>query len=109
MHNKTFYFYLLICSGLVKYSSKDKYSDGQVLKLQAKSGAAFLYFYSDKHYVEDGFRIKYRWADVIWTYTFTYYSICTVINIILKIIYFKKSTVSDLHVHVHVLSSLGVQ
>ena len=53
-------FFLLICSGLIKDSSKDKYSDGQVLKLKAKSGAAFLYFYSDKHYVEDGFRIKYR-------------------------------------------------
>jgi len=63
MPSKT-YFSLLICSGLVKDSSKDKYSDGQVLKLQAKSGAAFLYFYSDKHYVEDGFRIKYRWAAV---------------------------------------------
>ena len=55
---------MLICSGLIKDSSKDKYADGQVLKLQAKSGATFIYFYSDKHYVEDGFRIRYRWAAV---------------------------------------------
>ena len=66
---------MLICSGLIKDSSKDKYADGQVLKLQAKSGATFIYFYSDKHYVEDGFRIRYRWAAVTWTYMFTYYLI----------------------------------
>ena len=51
---------LWIHSGLIKDGSKDEYSDGHALKLQAKSGAAFLYFYSDKHYVENGFRIKYR-------------------------------------------------
>ena len=49
---------------MIKDGSKERYSDGQVLKFQAKSGAAFLYFYSDKHYVEDGFRIRYRWAVV---------------------------------------------
>ncbi|XP_078358816.1 attractin-like protein 1 [Oculina patagonica] len=50
---------IAVISGLIKDGSMDKYSDGPVLKLRAKSGAAFLYFYSDKHYVEDGFRIKY--------------------------------------------------
>ncbi|KAJ7336559.1 hypothetical protein OS493_011773 [Desmophyllum pertusum] len=50
---------IAVISGLIKDKSKEEYSDGQVLKLQAKSGAAFLYFYSDKNYVEDGFRIKY--------------------------------------------------
>lgn len=47
-------------SGLIKDDSKPRYIDGQVLKLQANSGAAFLYFYSDRHYFENGFRIKYR-------------------------------------------------
>ena len=50
----------LISSGVIKDTTKEKYADGQVHKLQAKSGSAFLYFYSDKHYVENGFRIKYR-------------------------------------------------
>ena len=49
-------------SGLIKDDSKPRYIDGQVLKLQANSGAAFLYFYSDRHYFENGFRIKYRYV-----------------------------------------------
>ncbi|CAH3033959.1 unnamed protein product [Porites lobata] len=48
-----------VISGLIKDDSKPRYIDGQVLKLQANSGAAFLYFYSDRHYFENGFRIKY--------------------------------------------------
>ena len=53
-------FFALIHSGYIKDTTREKYANGQGLKLQAKSGSAFLYFYSDKHYDENGFRIKYR-------------------------------------------------
>ncbi|RMX57812.1 hypothetical protein pdam_00006739 [Pocillopora damicornis] len=50
---------IAVISGIIRDASKDRFADGPVLQFEAKSGAAFLYFYSDKYYVEDGFRIRY--------------------------------------------------
>lgn len=52
--------FIPLYSGIIRDASKDRFADGPVLQFEAKSGAAFLYFYSDKYYVEDGFRIRYR-------------------------------------------------
>lgn len=49
-------FFLLNFSGLVK----DNLTDEPVRTIEAKSGSAFLYFYSDAHYILNGFNITYR-------------------------------------------------
>ena len=54
------FFFLLIHSGIIRDTTRGDYEP--VVKLKAISGSAFLYFYSDKHYVEEGFRIKYRYV-----------------------------------------------